>query len=387
MIAGHKHHAGRRQEVVMPKANNYHRTPKETLIQSVKAFRIKGSVKGAAESLGISDATLARHLAAAAIEGMIPKGDLPQTSLTQAKNRQRAGYRRYDALFEQPDLPDEGASIDELLERRKAEYARKARADEARKLIPVKVKLHGPIGIVHMGDPHVDDPGTDIAAMERHIRVVNDTEGMVAANVGDLQNNWVGRLARLYGEQSTSAADAWRLTEWLVGSTDWLYLIGGNHDCWSGAGDPLKWIASHHGQAFEPWGARLNLLFPNGKQVRINARHDFAGHSMWNTAHGPMKAVQAGWRDHILTCGHKHTSGYGLLKDPSNGLISHAIRVAGYKVLDRYAKELGLPNQNITPASVTIIDPQFDDDDPRLITVLHDVEEAADYLTFKRGRA
>ena len=120
--------------------------------------------------------------------------------------------------------------------------------------------------------------------------------------------------------------------------------------------------------------------------MRVNARHDFPGHSQWNTAHGPAKAVQMGWRDHILTCGHKHTSGYQLLKCPSTGLISHAIRVAGFKILDRYAKELGLPNQNISPSCVTIIDPQYEDDDPRLVTVIHDVEEGAEYLTWKRSR-
>jgi hypothetical protein len=208
---------------------------------------------------------------------------------------------------------------------------------------------------------------------------------MFGANVGDLANNWVGRLARLFAEQETGGRDMWTLVEWLVGSVHWLYLIGGNHDLWSGAGDPAKWMQKQVG-AHEAWGARLNLIFPNGKQVRINARHDFAGHSMWNAAHGASKAIQMGWRDHIATCGHKHTSGYQILKDPATGLISHALRVAGYKVHDRYARELGVPNQNITPASVTIIDPQFEDDDPRLITVIHDVEEAAEFLTWKRGR-
>ena len=75
-----------------------------------------------------------------------------------------------------------------------------------------------------------------------------------------------------------------------------------------------------------------------------------------------------------------------MLKDPSTGLISHALRVAGYKIHDEYAKKLGLPNQNITPASVTIIDPEHDDNAPRLKTFLHDVEEASEYLTWKRNR-
>jgi hypothetical protein len=289
--------------------------------------------------------------------------------------------------FDVPELPDEAPTVDELLERRKAQFARKAKSKEARRLIPVNVKLSGPIGIAHFGDPHVDDDGTDLALLQRHVDVVNRTEGLFAGNVGDFQNNWVGRLARLYGEQSTSAQESWVLAEWLLRACDWLYIIGGNHDAWSGSGDPLKWIARQQNALLEMHGARLELRLPSGRTARINARHDFKGHSMWNTAHGPAKAVQMGWRDHILTCGHKHTSGYQVLKDPATGLISHAIRAASYKTYDRYADEMNLPDQSIFVCPVTIIDPAYAENDPRFVTTIFDPEEGADFLTWKRRRA
>lgn len=289
--------------------------------------------------------------------------------------------------FEVPELPSDIADIDTLLERRKAEWKRVSEAAAARKLIPIKIKTRGPIGIVHFGDPHVDDPGTDIVTLERDMKIVRETEGCFAANVGDLQNAWVGRLARLYANQETTAPEAWMLVEWLFRSVDWLYIIAGNHDLWSGDGDPAKWIARHTGQIYEAHGVRCALNFPNGKEVRINARHDFSGHSMWNPNHGPMKATQAGWRDHILTCGHKHVSFIsGPLKDPANGVLSWSIRVAGYKVVDHYAAEKGLPDQNAFGACMTIIDPTKADDDPGLITVLPDVEAGAEYLTWLRNR-
>jgi len=370
----------------MAARKSYPKADLNVLADTVRAYRAYGSAQAAARSLGINTTTLHRRLTRAAENNLFPVDELTQTAINAAIRDVERKSKRHDLSFIQSALPSDVAPIDELLQRREREYDRKQRADEARKLIPVKVAVPGPVGIVHMGDPHVDDPGTDIRTLRRHIEIINATPGMIAANVGDLQNNWVGRLARLYAEQSTSAAESWALTEWLVCSTPWLYLIGGNHDLWSGAGDPLKWIAAHYGTQYEPWGARINLTFPNGKQVRVNARHDFAGNSMWNTAHGPAKAAQMGWRDHLLTCGHKHTSGYQLLKDPASGLLTHALRIAGYKVHDRYAKELGLPNQNITPAVVTIIDPQYADDDPRLITVINDVEEGAEFLTWKRKK-
>lgn len=289
--------------------------------------------------------------------------------------------------FEHDPLPSEHLTADELVTKRKAQYAKKHAAADARKLIPIRITIDGPIGIAHFGDPHVDDDGTNIALLEQHVAIVNRTPGLFAGNVGDYRNNWIGRLARLYGEQSLGAAEALLLVEWLIKGTDWLYLVGGNHDAWSGADDPLRWIAQQTTALHEPHAARLELQFPNRRRVRINARHDFKGHSMWNTAHGPAKAVQLGWRDHILTCGHLHTSGYQVLKDPACGLISHAIRVASYKLHDRYAVEKGLPDQNIFVCPVTIIDPRFADDDPRLVTTIFDPETAADFLTFLRQRA
>lgn len=620
--------------------------------------------------------------------------------------------------FALPDLPDELPTADELLKRRASQFARKHAAKEARQLMPVTVKTDGPIGVAHFGDPHIDDDGTDIAALQAHVALCNRTDGLFAACVGDYSNNWVGRLARLYGEQSVSAREAWVLVEWLIGATDWLYLVGGNHDCldmetealtrrgwvsydeirdddlvfgrdsatgygvwqpilskfsrantepmvsietrstsmrvtpnhrvlcdthtwrgvwrndwryakadalpatfrlpvalerapvyagcplsdaqielagwiltdgsisrpkvsthgprvsiwqskadgrarietllsacelpwtlkqrerpitevcgrtlvappktqceyrlsvdtskrvmgwvpakgalpewawslssaqfavllngliggdgswerhdkatavihgtqsflasiqavavqhgwrasittarekdyrlnlhrkptvevhrhksvtriapsprvwcmtvphgnfmarrdgkpfvtgncWSGAGDPIQWIAKQAGHKYEMNGARLELRLPSGRAFRVSARHDFVGTSMWNTAHGPAKAAQMGHRDHVLTCGHQHTSGYQVVKDPTSGLISHALRIASYKTYDRYADEKGLRNQNIFCCPVSIFDPAYPDTDVRAVTVLLDPGEAAEYLTWKRKR-
>jgi hypothetical protein len=291
-----------------------------------------------------------------------------------------------DRGFEVEAPPVELAPVAEIRERRRDQFARKKAAYDAAQLITVRVRMDGPVGILHMGDPHIDDDGCDIATLEKHVEIVNRTKGLFGANVGDLRNNWIGRLAHLYGQQSTSAREALALTEWLVGAVPWIYLVGGNHDAWAGENDPIEWIMRTQPGVFQAWGARLRLVFPNGKEVRINARHDFRGHSMWNPAHGVSKAAQMGWRDHVLTCGHLHISGYAPLKCPASGLISHALRIAGYKLIDRYATQLGLPNQNISPAVVTVIDPTKPDDSPGLVTVFWDVEEAAAFLRWKRGR-
>lgn len=314
-----------------------------------------------------------------------------QHSAAAALGVSRKAIRWALGKLERDVLPDKHEPVTELVERRKQQFARYDAALAARRLIPVRVRESGPIGILHFGDPHVDDDGTDIAALERHAALVRNTPGLYGANIGDVTNNWVGRLQRLYGEQSTSAVEAWRLAEWFMGQVEWLYVVGGNHDAWSGAGDPLRYIMQSQGGPFEYDGCRLSLQFPNGREVRVNARHDFKGHSQWNTAHGVSKAAQMGWRDHILVCGHKHVSGYAMNVHPDpttgidQGLVSHAIRIASYKRHDRYARELGLPDQSMGPCCVTIIDPAATSE-LTLVTVMWDPEHAADYLTWMRNR-
>lgn len=642
-------------------------------------------------------------------------GTTHSTALSRIKRAKQLYGEGVLSTFEPVKLPEVDLPIEDLIAYRKKVFTQRDVAEAARKLIKIKIKLDGPIGIVHFGDPHVDDDGCDIAKLERDLVITRTTPGLYGANLGDLQNNWVGRLARLWADQSTSASQAWKLVQWMVESVDWIYIISGNHDCldmetealtqrgwkkyhdilendliysldiktglgrwypilgfinrphdgemvsvearglsmlmtqnhrvlstsrhwetkehgkiqiytagklpnkprvpvsghtetgmchlsddairfaawvltdghisspktghrvysifqskdgakieavlkalkleytkstrhrkieaingrklvkeplpqteycisaksarkaiqiiaskrslpywvnllddtqfevflrslmdgdgswasngcesagvlygkleflesiqilchqhgwrahlsvfrdaewrlniskgefiefnkiervktsnyvgdvwcltvplgnfmvrrngkvhftgncWSGTGDPVKWMMKTQPGLYEAHGARVGLQFPNGKQVRINARHDFRGHSMWNPAHGPMKAIQGGWRDHILTAGHKHTSFIGgPMKDPSNGLLSWAIRCAGYKIHDNYAAQEGFPDQNAFPACVTIIDPQYEDSDPRLVTIIPDVAEGAEFLAFKRKKA
>ena len=288
--------------------------------------------------------------------------------------------------FSVEDRDPDSVPIDELIEFREKQYKQKKLSKDNRRLINIDIKINGPIGIAHFGDPHVDDDGTDLSQIIQYIRKINNTKGMFAGNLGDVQNNWIGRLVHLYGQQSTSAKESWRLTEYFVNQLNWLYLVAGNHDVWSGDGDPLEFIMRDHRGVYERFGARMNLRFPNGKEVRINARHTFKGHSMWNTAHGVSKAAQMGWKDHILTCGHTHVSGYQVLKDPASGLISHAMQVASFKIMDNFADKMGLDDKNIFNCPVTIIDPKYDDEDNRLITTIFNPEEGAEYLTWKRAK-
>jgi hypothetical protein len=330
-----------------------------------------GNKKLAGKMLGLNEMTFSRHL-----ERAYPRGDVPETPRISA-------------------VPDPGMPMQDLVEHRKRQFRLKRNHEEALKRVRIDIPGDRALGLLVFGDPHVDDDGTDIETLERHARLVRETDGLYGANVGDTTNNWVGRLARLYGQQETSAATAWRLAEWFIklcprtpaeerARTKWLFIVGGNHDAWSGSGDPLNWITRQAGALYAKSQVRVALHFANGEEVRVNCAHDFSGSSMWNPAHGSMRAAQMGFRDHLLLNGHRHTSGYGLIKDPATGLVSHCVQVSSYKVFDEYAKDKGLIDRHISPAVVAVNDPK--EPPAGRVTVFFDVDAGVDFLEFKRRR-
>ena len=352
----------------------------EEVSEFVVAYRQCGhSVTRTAKELGISRTSARRRCHRAVDLGILSGFEVRETG--ENSNTIPAGQNIFDPieLESTPDIP-----LDELLRRRCEDYERISTAEDDRKLIPIQVRDPGPIGLVFFGDPHVDDDGCNMPQLMRDVETVKTTPGMLAANVGDLQNNRVGRLGRLYGEQSATKRQAWQLTEWLVAALPWLFIIKGNHDMWSGVGDPLDWIKIPGGGMLETWSIRISLQFPNKREIKINARHDFPGQSMWNPAHGMARAAMMGFRDHLLVAGHKHVSAYNIVMDPSTDMLSHCMRVGGYKVVDSYAKIGGFIRHNFAPAAVCIINPDAKTE-PSLIQVVWDVQLGAEILSALRG--
>jgi len=289
--------------------------------------------------------------------------------------------------FSMDTVPEIERSIPEIMDAKNLVFQRRKRVEDSLALRQIKINMEGPIAIAHFGDPHLDDDGTNIKLLGSHLKMVRDTDGMFAGSVGDFTNNWIGRLARLYGGQSVTEAEGWKLVEWMIGfHNKWMYLIGGNHDAWSGDSDPLKFVASQKNAPLQYHGARFELNFPNEAKIRINTRHDFKGTSQWNKVHGPSKAAQMGFDDHILLCGHLHSNGYCIVpqRDPSKHMVSHCIRVGSYKQYDDFSKQLGFGNIPSSPNCVTIIDP-YETDPFDVVRVRFNVANAV--KEFKQLRA
>jgi len=293
-----------------------------------------------------------------------------------------------EAPFTVQSLPSSDIPLDELIARRRDESARVIEADEARKLIPVTINTPGPVGLMIFGDPHIDDPGCDFARLESHLKIAAARpKYLFAGNIGDVQNNWIGRLERLHAKQGTTTSDAWRLVEWMMtgAGVNWLFLIRGNHDVWSGGRDPLNWIMRGSNGVDQPHGSRLALTHPGGVETRLHARHDFKGGSIYHDLHGLKRELSFGFRDHILVAGHRHIGGDEGTIAPG-GTVAQLVRVSGYKAVDDYADQGQFPKKAIHPAALVIIDPSKPDSARDRVWCAPSVEEGAEYLDWKRAR-
>ena len=331
-----------------------------------------GNATKAAALVGLSPSRMReRRIALAAAPGVEP---------IEVGARARSG----DITFSEP--VSSKLLTSELIERRLAEFDRVKAAHVASRIMDVFVADDLPIAVTNFGDPHLDDPGTDLRQLISDTNVVNATDGMYAGCIGDLQNNWIGRIAHLWGQQETTAEQSWQLVEWWIHEVKrWLYLTDGNHDHWSGNGDPLHWITGMQGRRMihERNEVRIRLNFPNGFQYIIAARHSWPGNSQWNPAHGEFKAALMRVKADLILSGHTHTSLDASLYVEAHDIVTRCARVGSYKVIDRYAVELGLQNKQIAPSITVVIDPRATTPTSRG-QVFYDVDRAARYLTMLR---
>lgn len=296
--------------------------------------------------------------------------------------------KRAAAAFSVDPLPDDGEpDAETLIAQLTARHAQRKVHNDATKLQTVRVNMDGPIAVAFFGDPHIDDPGCAWGDLERDVRICRDTPGFMAVNIGDASNNWVGRLMGLYANQEVTSKQALKLIEWLMCELPWLVTVLGNHDTWNTQkGDVAEVI--HRLKKLpglcEDVGARMRVVLPGDVEFTMNCRHDFPGGSQFNPAHALVRETLFNYRDHILACGHRHNSGYQPIWHNDPPRLCHGFRVGTYKDFDHYAKEKGFKESNWARSMAAVIDPAFAHDPVRFIKPFFSLEEAADYLKWKR---
>ena len=288
--------------------------------------------------------------------------------------------------FHIDSLPDDEPSADELIQRALDTWRRKKIHHDASSIIPVQCKESGPFGIAFVGDPHIDDMGCNWEALLHDLKMMREAN-MLGICVGDITNNWVGRLMKKYADQETTRKQAIKLIEWFFKGcgVHWLAIIGGNHDIWNtDGGDVNQFMFRQEAGVYKNHGVRLKIQMPNNINFKVNCRHDYTGHSQWNEAHAMSKAARFG-DDDVYVAGHRHNSAYQMIKRHETGRIAHAVRVSGYKEIDDFAEQKGFRDHTIFRSMVFIVDPT-QTDPLRFCKPVFDMEEAKEEILWKKKK-
>ena len=334
------------------------------------------------ETLGVNKATPTRWIQRGSYLGNIERNENGKYRLILPGTKKVEGIQ-----VEKPADTLKEVPIEELLAQRRIAFERKKAKMSSERTVWLQDDL--PYGIVILGDPHVDNDGCNIDLLMRHISAVTSTEGAWLTCIGDVNDNWIGRLGRLYANASILASDGWRISEWLLSQGQWLAVVGGNHDAWAHSPglDPLSWLTKKHAvKCYDPDELRLSIRVRDRDDLRpvhLWMRHDFPGRSWFHASHAPNKAAMLDGRVDVAVCGHTHSFA-SLRTEQPNGRVTHAIRVRGYKFVDGYAKQKGFKQQEHGASCMIIVDPVQLSQEKR-IQEFWDIERGCEYLTMLRA--
>lgn len=284
-----------------------------------------------------------------------------------------------------PELPDGKLPTEHVLEYLQKHSEKQMEYKDARRWFPIKMPEDRPIGVAFVGDPHLGDSGCNYKLLRRDVDIMANTDGMYAVNIGDVANNWIGTLQRLYGEQESSRATERQLADWFLNESgvSWLVWLMGNHDLWGDFSEVLRGYNIKK-IPMEDWQAQFKLVFPNGRECKIWASHNFRGHSLWNSLHGPQKAAHTKAQADIYAAGHTHNWALHQEESASKRFVYWLARSRGYKFVDEYADRLGHQPQKEGATVCAIIDPHADTM-AGFVQCFADLEKAASYLEWLRN--
>lgn len=286
-----------------------------------------------------------------------------------------------------PHIPDDDISVEELIDQQCRRFEKRHSHQAAKKWAAITMPDDRPFGVAWIGDPHVDDNGCNWPLLKRHCELLASTEGCYAANVGDTENRWVGRLMALWAEQDTSQGSAWKLAKWLLeeSGVHWLVWVLGNHDLWrEGA---ALWREANRPQRvlLAEWGAQFKLVSP-GAEFKIWMSHDFPGRSIYNSLHGPQRAAHMKEEADLYVAGHTHNWALHQEESASKGFTYWLARARGYKWIDSHAERLGHQSQQEGASILSVFDPKAVSLAGR-VQCFADLEVGCDYLQWLRAKS
>lgn len=288
-------------------------------------------------------------------------------------------------LVQLPTFPDDDISAEEILNHLSKRFEKKLENENAKHWFSVQVNSELPVGFAVVGDPHL---GThcNIPLLRSHIDIMSKTEGMMAVNIGDTADNW-GRLIHLYAEDDISRPTERKLARWFLkdAGIPWVAWLHGNHDTMHSEFSTFLKSENVAQIPMVDWRAKFKLKFPKGGEVKVDAAHNHKGSSIYNRLQGQKRAALWDEDADIYVAGHHHT--WALTHEElDDGRVVWMGRARGYKWIDEFATRHNFHRDEHGATILFVIDPG-EENAVRRISAFADLEEGADFLTWKRKRA
>lgn len=284
-----------------------------------------------------------------------------------------------------PEFPNEDIDVEEILDHLSKRWEKKQEHEQAKRWFDITVKSDDVFGLAVVGDPHLGSH-CNIPLLRRDVEIMSTTPGVHCVNIGDTTNNWpgYGRLAALYAEEDMSRPTERKLARWFLEALPWVVWLEGNHD--NMAGELSVYLRSQNVKQIPmlDWAARFKLVFPSAT-IKVDAAHNHKGTSIYNPLHGQRRADLWGEDADIYVSGHHHTWAIQQheRQDSDGSCVTYA-RARGYKWHDEYGRRGGFHEERYGSTIIFVIDPKAPP--PTRVKPFADLEEGAEFLTWKRGR-
>ena len=253
------------------------------------------------------------------------------------------------------------ADAERVLERLRADWEQ-AKHEQARRERQIIKFPNDYAMLVFLGDQHLGDEGTDYPRLFAEAETIAGTEGMYAASLGDMLDNFIkAKLSHIRFRTRASIPDeAVAAREYLgiLGPKLWA-LVEGNHEWWTQAAAGVDYVREMLAQIapdclWDNDDCRVTVRV-GAYEWRVRMRHDWPGSSMYNITHGVERGALFDGGFDIGVGAHTHRSGVarGFNNHGGSGL---AVLVGTYKRLDPFSRQKGFHKANNSTAVAVLLD-------------------------------
>jgi len=327
-----------------------------------EAYREAGSVRGAAELLGIHHSTFLRHAKRLGVK-------IADVKNQYEREKQKQFFKVIDRNIGELDFEemfDAVIKVQKMLDKH----------DIMQERATVNVNTDSPVLLVPIGDIHIGNRYVDYEALKRHIEILSKAENVLIILNGDLVDNYNTyshdggsheAVMPLHMQKEFTRKCIDKIKDKIVA------MVHGCHEAWSWNSDNfdfIDYLARENGAAYLGHGGVLQLNIGKAR-YKIVVRHKYRYNSSFNMTHTCKRLLEQYEDGDIAIVGHNHSYAIELTK--IRGEEKVLIRLGSYKIHDWYTMKWGYRDADPVMPAVLL------DNREKKMMIFRDFEQGIEY--------